>query len=137
MKILMTVVLVEAKLPLSIRDFKSVPDGNIFNVFINFFTSDMNCNFISKKLITWFNENKEANKERDFGFRFRGKESRNFLTHFPKMVKLLQPLITPHFLKKLFIVFYQTSCLRKFVSTHTMLQTLLLMKYVLLVANYF
>ena len=78
MKIL-KIVLSQSNLPLSIKSFNELADDNLFVVFIKFIKSDMNCNFLGKRLISCFNENKEAKKEREFGFRFRGKESFNYL----------------------------------------------------------
>ena len=52
MKIL-DIVIAEAKLPSSIQDFKQVPELNIFRQFISFIKSEMNSNFLGKKLIAW------------------------------------------------------------------------------------
>ena len=38
----------------------------------------MNCNFLAKKVIAWFNVNQNAEKQKDFAFRCRGKELQLF-----------------------------------------------------------
>ena len=46
----------------------------------------MNCNFLAKKIIAWFNVNQNAEKQKDFAFRFRRKESYNYLQNFPLLI---------------------------------------------------
>ena len=71
------IVVAESKLPSSIKAFKEIAENNLFHRFLMYVKSDMNSNYLVKKLIAWFNDNKESKKERQFGFRFRGKESYN------------------------------------------------------------
>lgn len=88
-----------------------------FCKFIMFVKSDMNSNFLAKKLIAWFNENKESAKERPFGFRFRGKESFNYLKGFPHLFDMLRCNInSDSALKRLYQIFYQSLHLRQVVS---------------------
>ena len=89
---------------------------NLFVVFIEFIRTDMNSNYLAKKLIAWFNENKTAGKERDFGFHFRGRESLNYLKGFPSLIKMLKPKVSHDAFKLLIHIFYQSIMLRDLVS---------------------
>ena len=95
MKIL-DIVISEAKLPSNVKNFKDVPELNIFHQFIVFVKTDMNSNFLAKKLIAWFNENKESKQERIFGFRFRGQESANYLQSFPSLIDMVKNKVSSH-----------------------------------------
>jgi len=76
----------------------------------------MNCNFLSKKLITWFDEN-QGSKVQDFSFRFRGKESNNFLSFFPKLIEFLKEKFNDkNRVQRLLQIFYQSLQLRYVVS---------------------
>ena len=84
---LLKIVFVEAKIS-SCKNVSDVPEGNIFLDFLEFVHHKMNCNFLKKKLVKWFNDN-SGNIEKDFSFRFRGKESYGYLKHFPKLIQML------------------------------------------------
>ena len=58
----------------------------------------MNCNFLHKNIVRWFNDNL-GKTEKDFTFRFRVKESLMYLKDFPM---LIQMLILPILAIKLF-----------------------------------
>ena len=67
------------------KNFKDLPSAALIVKFVIFIHNEMNCNFLSKKITTWFNESfTTGNKE--FGFRFRGKVSFHFLKNFPKLI---------------------------------------------------
>ena len=106
----------QANLPSNIKSFNEIQEDNLLVVFINFVKTNMNCNYLSKKLITWFNENREAKKEKPFGFRFRGKESFNYLQNFPQLFQMLKFKIASQAFHRLMQVFYQSINLRKLVS---------------------
>ena len=57
---------------LSFKSFKDFPAESLFKKFIVFIQEKMHCNFLAKKLITWFNE-KYGKSGDEFTFRFRGK----------------------------------------------------------------
>ena len=48
----------------------------------------MNCNFLSKKIVRWFNDNL-GKTEKGFTFRFRGKKILMYLRHFPMLIQML------------------------------------------------
>ena len=59
-------VLVEDKIPKSVKWFKDIQPENLLDKFIHFGKHDMNCNYLGKKR-EWrvkqnFNENKETKK---------------------------------------------------------------------------
>jgi len=49
----------------------------------------MNCNALGKKLREWFNESSDFKNEKGFRYRFRGKESSNYLKSFPGVIAAL------------------------------------------------
>ena len=55
----MNLVLIEAKIPSSIKYFKEIQPENLFFKFIKFVKHDMNCNYLSKKLVTWLPEKRK------------------------------------------------------------------------------
>jgi len=51
--------------------------------------TDMNCNALGKKLREWFNKSSDFKNEKGFRYRFRGKESSNYLKSFPGVIAAL------------------------------------------------
>ena len=84
------IVVSQAKIPPNILSYGDLPESNLFVKFMDFVRKDMNSNHLVNKLISWFNENKSANKECGFGFRFRGRESFNYLQGFPSLILMLK-----------------------------------------------
>ena len=79
--ILFKIVLAESRLE-SVKSFKDLPDNSLLETFVSFVRKEMNRNFLANKIQRWFNEN-GGKQEKEFTFRFRGKES--FLREtFPK-----------------------------------------------------
>ena len=114
---LVKVVLASSDISTNIKFFKDLPQDNLFSFFINYVRTEMNCNFLGKKMITWFNENKEGKGEKVFSFRFRGKESFNYLKYFPTLIVAIKTkLQDSNAINRLLCVFYQSMCLRKLVS---------------------
>ena len=70
---IMNITLSETILPKNLKSFHNLSEGNLFFDFIQSIKNRMNCNFLAKKIIAWFNENQDAKKQKDFAFRFRGK----------------------------------------------------------------
>ena len=68
--------------------YSQISDDVLFAKFVFCVHYKMGCNFLSKKIITWFNEN-NGKVEKDFTFRFRGKESRAYMKFFPELIMLL------------------------------------------------
>ncbi|XP_057305419.1 uncharacterized protein LOC130642350 [Hydractinia symbiolongicarpus] len=68
----------------SFKIFSEIPCNQTFQKFVEFIRSKMNCNFLAKKITTWFNENKKKD-QCSFTYRFGGKESVAFLKNFPEM----------------------------------------------------
>ena len=48
----------------------------------------MGYNFLATKIKRWFNDN-DRKYEKEFAFRFRGKESFLYIKHFPSLIKML------------------------------------------------
>jgi len=116
MKILKAVLSV-AEIPSSVKMFSELSSLNLLSYFIGFVAKDMNCNYLAKKLRQWFNESSDLKNEKNFSFRFRGKESYHFLQHFPMLIaSLIQKIDSTDFHFHLFQVFYQSLMLRKLVS---------------------
>ena len=115
MKIL-KIVLVQSTFPSNLKSFSDLSDDNLLCIFISFIKKNMNCNLLSKKLIAWFNENKVAKKEREFGFRFRGKESFHYLKSFPHLISMLLEKVDKRSCQCFIQVFYESLNLRKLVS---------------------
>ncbi len=86
MSLLRTVVK-EAKIA-TCKNVGDIPEGNIFLDFLSFVHHSMNCNFLKKKLVQWFDDN-SGNVDKDFTFRFRGKESYAYMKNFPTLIELL------------------------------------------------
>ena len=82
----MNITLSETILPRTLKSFHDLPEGNLFFDFIQSVKNGMNCNFLAKKTIAWLNENQNAKKQKDFAFRFRGKESYKYLQNFPLLI---------------------------------------------------
>ena len=115
MKIL-KIVLYEASLSNEIKLFKEIPASSIFFIFVDFVKTEMNSNFLGKKIIAWFNENRLSKQEREFGFRFRGKESHNYLKGFPSLILMPKLYLSEQNLTHLVQFHYESLCLRKLVS---------------------
>ena len=73
----------------NIHVFSEAPSDSLFSKLIDFLRTKMGCNFLSKKLITWFNESSLTKGEKQFTFRFRGKESFAYMKHFPTLISMV------------------------------------------------
>ena len=77
----------------------------------------MNCNYLGKILRQWFDESSDYTQEKNFSFRFRGKESFNYLQHFSSLIGELSSKIQSQEDRLcLFQIFYQSLILHKLVS---------------------
>lgn len=89
----------------------------LFVKFVVFIRSEMNCNFLSSKVKTWFNENAGKVTDKQFSFRFRGKESYLYMQHFPSLILMLLSNTSGDGIKtKLHCVFYKSIHLRNLLS---------------------
>lgn len=114
---IMSIVLGVAKISQAVKRFEQLPETNIFCCFVQHITKDMNCNALGKKLREWFNESSDFKTEKGFQYRFRGKESSNYLKFFPGLIATLIILNDSiEFQKGLIQVFYKSIMLRKLVS---------------------
>lgn len=114
---LVTAVLVNSEIPPSVKFFKELPEDCLFSFFVNYVRSSMNCNDLGKKLITWFSENRQGKGDKVFGFRFRGKESFQYLKSFPLLIlNLRNKLQDQDGIYRVLCVFVQSLYLRKVVS---------------------
>ena len=113
----LAIVLSEANISNDVKCFKELLEENLFVRFVSFVRKDMKCNFLEKKLTTWFNENHLSSKKQEFSFRFGGKESNHYLKYFPQLVSFLRNSITNSSRRsRLIQVFYQSLQLRKVIS---------------------
>lgn len=100
----------------NIKTFNQVTEEKLFFKFITFVRYSMGCNSLSSKVIQWVNEN-NGKVEKPFTFRFRGAESRAFLSHFPELIVLmLNSIESEQVVNRLHQLFYQSICLRKIIS---------------------
>ena len=65
-----------------------VPEGSLFDKSVKFVHGTMACNFLSKKIKRWFNDN-SGKVEKEFAIRFRGKESFHFMQTFPMLILMI------------------------------------------------
>ena len=87
-----------------------------FLKFVEFVRKQMACNFLANKIKRWFNENGGKN-EKEFSFRFRGKESFLYMKHFPSLIRMLFLNVVSKVIKKRLIeVHLQSIYLRKILS---------------------
>ena len=89
------------------------PD-ELFRKFVECVRRDISCNMLGKKLKTWHEENK-GDFRKTFGFRFRGQESRAYLTHFPRLISLVLPHAKGNSVKLLLRLHLQSILLRQIV----------------------
>ena len=107
----------------NLKSFSEIPENSLFVKFTKFVREEMNSNFLSKKIRIWFNDNK-GKVEQDFSFRFRGKESGNYLKHFPELIKMiLSNLEEDTVVYRLYQILYQSICLRKVISYAVRIQS--------------
>jgi len=98
------------------KTFKDIPLSSLFVKFVNFIHDELNCNFLSKKIKMWYNDSSGVG-ERDFSFRFRGKESLSFLRNVPKLIVfVLGHIEKSHLRLRLLQIHLQCINLRKLVS---------------------
>ena len=82
----------------SVKCYREISAEYLYYKIVNFIRTAMNCNFLHKNIVRWFNDNL-GKTEKDFTFRFRVKESLMYLKDFPM---LIQMLILPILAIKLF-----------------------------------
>ena len=98
----------------SVKAFSDLQTTLLFVKFVEFVHHVMTLKYLSDKIKTWFSETKP---EKDFEFRFRGKESLKYFQHFPVLVKLMADAVFDNdVLKKLHETFYISVELRATVS---------------------
>ena len=99
------------------KKYSDIPCQSLFTKFVRFIHDEMGCNFLSKKIIRWFNDN-TGKIEKDFGFRFRGKESFKFLQCFPEMIVMVleSDLIDDQLKLRLVQINFQSILIRKILS---------------------
>lgn len=72
----------------NVKTFNEIKESTPLFIFSCFVKSDMGCNFLITKLKQWYNDN-GGKVDKNFSFRFRGKESLAFLKKFPLLLKLM------------------------------------------------
>lgn len=99
------------------KKYSDVPPQCLFAKFVKFIHDEMGCNFLSKKIMRWFNDN-TGKVEKDFGFRFRGKESFKFLQCFPEMIVMVleSELIDNQLRLRLVQINFQSVLIRRVLS---------------------
>ena len=104
----MNMTLSETILPKTLKSFHDLSDSKLFFDFIQFVKEGMNCNFLANKIIACFNENQDAKKQKDFAFRFRGKESYKYLQNFLLLILNVIRRVTKTKKVSLTQVFYES-----------------------------
>lgn len=98
------------------KDFNSIPEESLFRKFVLFVQSNMGCNFLAGKIKTWYNEN-SGKVEKEFSFRFRGKESFLYFKHFPSLIVTILSLVKTEQIKlRLHEIYFQSIHLRQLIS---------------------
>ena len=98
------------------KTYKEIPESSVIVKFLAFVKGEMGCNFLANKIITWYNESC-GKTEKEFSFRFRGKESFAYLKHFDELIyKLLCNVSAEQVKFRLHQIFHQSNLLRKVVS---------------------
>ena len=72
----------------SVKSFKDIQVDALFYKYVKFPQKNMGCIFLTRKIERWINDN-SGNVEKDFTFRFRGKESLLHVKHFPPLIRML------------------------------------------------
>ena len=102
--------------------FKDIGENELIVYFLSYIRKEMGCNYLSKKVEQWFNEN-GGKIESMFTFRFRGKESFSLLKYFPELLLLiLEKVSNPSVLSRVHAVHFQLIQLRKVISYSVRIQ---------------
>ena len=108
----------------SVESFKDIQVDALFSRFDQFVQKNMGCNFLAKKIERWVNDN-SGNVEKDFTFRFKGKESLLYMKHFPALIRMLLNEINDKNIRlKVLAVHLQPIHLRHYY--HTLFELLIL-----------
>ena len=100
----------------SVKSFKDIRVRALFFKFVKFVQKNMECNFVAKKIEMWVNDN-SGNVEKDFIFRFKGKESLLYMKHFPALIRVLSNEINDRNIRlKVLAVYLQSIHLRQLLS---------------------
>ena len=71
-----------------VKCFSEIPADSLFIKFVDFARKEIGCNFLATKIKRWFNDI-GGKYEKEFAFRFRGKESFLYMKHFPSLIQNL------------------------------------------------
>ena len=100
----------------NIKSFNDIPHDVLFAKFVSFIRFEMGCNYLSTKIVQWYNES-SRNLETSLTFRFRGKESFAFLRHFTTLISMIvQNVSSEPVILHLHKIYIQFIYLRKVVS---------------------
>ena len=69
---------------------------------------------MQKKVVAWFNVNKETQKENNFGFLFRGKESYHYMHNFRNLIFVLKIYVKKQ--NQVLAIFYESLYLQRLAS---------------------
>ena len=98
------------------KSYKEISEASLFVIFLDYIRATMSCNYLSKKIIQWYNES-SGKMDSAFSFRFRGKESFAFLKHFPELVcMIISNVNTDSVVTELHQIYFQFINLRKVIS---------------------
>ena len=98
----------------NIKTYSELQETLLFVKFVEFVRRPMTLKYLSGKIKSWFTETK---REKDFDFRFRGKESLKYCQNFPALIKLIADEVSNHdILKKLHEVYFNSVELRAAIS---------------------
>ena len=100
----------------NVKNFNDIAEDVLLACFVSHIRKEMGCNYLSKKVVQWFNES-NGKLDSAFSFRFRGKESYAFLKNFPELIKMIMQKITSHeVISRLHEIYFQFIQLRKVIS---------------------
>ena len=98
------------------KSFSDIPKGTLFVKFVYAVHDVLLCNFLAKKMKRWYNKN-PGQVEKDFSFRFRGKESYLYMQHFPEMINVIYQNVSDiKSRKRLSQIWYQSIKIREALS---------------------
>ena len=111
---LLKLSLSQSKISPNLKAYSDLQETLLFVKFVEFLRQPMTLKYLSNKIKSWFTETK---REKDFEFRFRGKESLKYCQNFPALIKLIADEVSNHdILKKLHEVFFISVELRATIS---------------------
>ena len=103
----------------SLSSFSQVPSHTLLFKYVEALREKCKLNRLAKKVIRWYDDNSSSSNEKEFDYRFTGKDSRMFLYNFMFLIDLLEKGVSRKASQVLHIHAYLCLCLRNAVSLFT------------------